>query len=74
LAGSEAPAGLTLADVKIGGVPIAFGAHVAEHIQMRLGATVSAVQQTAAPRAIGCVGDAPASVTPMFKPAIGVRA
>jgi hypothetical protein len=32
--------GYTVSDIKIGGIPIAFGGHIAQHLEMRLGALV----------------------------------
>ncbi|MBI3269640.1 MAG: hypothetical protein HYZ53_11510 [Planctomycetes bacterium] len=65
------PPGLTLSDVLIGGVPIRYGAQVAEQIQMRVGVLVSEPQaQLPPPHAIGC-RDANPPVPPPAAPAPG---
>jgi hypothetical protein len=51
--------GYTVSDIAIGGVPIRFGAEIAAHIGMRLGATVGPVSSLAPPRSIGCANDVP---------------
>jgi len=52
----------TLNELLVAGVPVRYGAHVAAHIQMRLGVLASEPQSTmSAPRAIGCTKDTPTS-------------
>lgn len=52
--------GYTVSDIKIGGVPIAFGGHIAEHLEMRLGALFGAKdtdlngKPLAPPTPVGC--------------------
>jgi hypothetical protein len=55
----------TLADVEIGGVPIRFGAEVAAHIQVRVGAIVSPGETLPPPRPIGCAGEKPRALEPL---------
>jgi hypothetical protein len=53
----------TVSDIKIGGIPIHFGAQIAAHIGMRLGVTVSPPAAGAPPIAIGCLGELPHTMT-----------
>jgi hypothetical protein len=57
----------TLSDVEIGGVPIAFGAQVAAHIQVRVGVIVSPGDALPPPRPIGCTGEKPRPLEPPVK-------
>jgi subtilisin family serine protease len=50
--------GYAVSDIQIGGVPIAFGGHIAEHLEMRLGALVG-------PKDTGLDGKALALPTPV---------
>jgi hypothetical protein len=57
--------GFTVSDVRIRGVPIAFGAQVADHVTMRLSATACRFGRTAGRPATACVDErAPAAGPP----------
>jgi hypothetical protein len=47
----------TVSDIKIGGLNIKYGGHIAAHIQMRLGVLKSAPAALPPPNAIGCYSD-----------------
>jgi subtilisin family serine protease len=50
--------GYTVSDIKIGGIPIAYGGHIAQHLEMRLGALVG-------PKDMNLDGKPLAAVTPV---------
>jgi len=56
----------TVSDIKIGGDPIRYGAHVAAHIEIRLGVLKSPVMSIPKPRPIGCLKEQPTKPQPEF--------